>query len=91
MHSCARVRVCACALTHARTCVRCCVCIGSGMRVCVDVALCVPMTIRSATNAIVSILTRDARSVGKPDLHVFLRSWCTLVLSGLFNLNWTSM
>ncbi len=65
-------------------------CIGSGMRVWVDV-LCAPMTIRSATNAIVSILTREVRSVGNPDLHVFLRSWCTLVLSGLFNLNWTSM
>ncbi len=73
---------------QTRTHVRACAHARASARACVwvEVGLCVPMTIRSVTNAIVSILTR-----GKPDLHVFLRSWCKLVLSGLSNLNWTSM
>jgi hypothetical protein len=88
--ACIRVPVCvfvlvhtrACALVHAvRACAHVHACVSAHACVWVDV-LCVPMTIRSVTNAIVTTLTREMRSVWKPDLHMLLRSWCTLVLYG---------
>ncbi len=46
----------------------------------VDAGLCVPMTVRSAANAIRTILKVDFFSGRTADLHMFLRSWCTLVV-----------
>jgi hypothetical protein len=42
----------------------------------VDAGLCVPMTVRSANNAIRTILNFDCFSGRTADLHMFLRSWC---------------
>ena len=61
-------------------CVRVCLCGSVPRSVCVgawvDAGLCVPMTVRSATNAIATILKFDCFSGRTADLHMFLRSWC---------------
>jgi hypothetical protein len=85
--ACICVPVCVFVLTpvRARACVRLFVCVYVGFRMrvrwCVE-GLCAQMTIKSATNAIRGISTREVRSVGKPDLHMFLRSGCKLLLFG---------
>ncbi len=38
------------------------------------------MTVMSATNAIVTILKLEISSRGTADLHMSLRSWCTLLV-----------
>ncbi len=69
---------------HAFVCLFVCLCLGSSTRACghvgawVDAGLCVPMTVRSANNAIGTILKLDCFSGRTADLNVFLHSWCTL-------------
>jgi hypothetical protein len=70
MHLCAMVCVYAC-VDQFRACVH----VGSW----VDAGLCVPMTVRSANNAIGTILKLDSFS-GTADLHMFLRFWCKLLV-----------
>jgi hypothetical protein len=70
MHLCARVCVYAC-VDQFRACVH----VGTW----VDAGLYVPRTVRSANNAIGTILKLDCFSGRTADLHVFLRSWCTLL------------
>ena len=67
MHLCARVCVYAC-VDQFRARVH----VGAW----VDAGLCVPMTVRSANNAIGTILTFDCFSGRTADLHMFLRSLC---------------
>jgi len=64
MHSCARVCVNAC-VDQIRACVH----VGAW----VDAGLRVPMTVRSAANAIETILKFDFFSGRTADLHMFLR------------------
>ena len=65
-------------------CVRLCLC--SSARACVhanawaDAGLCVPMTVRSATNAIATILKLEFLSGRTADLYMFLRSWGKLLV-----------
>jgi hypothetical protein len=67
MHSCARVCVYACVDPF-----RACVNVGAW----VDAGLCVPMTVRSAANAIETMLKSDFFSGRTADLHMSLHSWC---------------
>jgi hypothetical protein len=67
LHSCALVCVYAC-VDQIRACVHA----GAW----VDAGLCVPMTVRSANNAICTILKFDCFSGRTADLRMLLRSWC---------------
>jgi hypothetical protein len=67
--SCARVCVYACVDQF-----RACVYVGAW----VDAGLCVPMTVRSANNAIGTILKLDCFSGRTADLQEFLHSWGTV-------------
>ena len=67
LHVCAHVCVYAC-VDQFRACVH----VGAWQ----DAGLCVPMTVRSAANAIGTILKFDCFSGRTADLHMFLRSWC---------------
>ncbi len=68
---CARVCVYAC-VDQIRACVH----VGAW----VDAGLCVPMTVRSANNAIGTILKVEFFSGRTADLRMFLRSRCKLVV-----------
>ena len=46
----------------------------------IDAGLCEPMTVTSANNAIGTILKLDFFSGRTADLHMSLRSWCTLLV-----------
>ncbi len=71
LHLCARVCVYAC-VDQIRGCVHA----GAWL----DAGLCVPMTVRSAANAIRTILKVDCFSGRTADLRMFLRSRCKLVV-----------
>jgi hypothetical protein len=82
MQLCARVCVYAC-VDQFRACVH----VGTW----VDAGLCVPMTVSSANNAIGTILKFDSFSGRTVDLHMFLRSWCTLHAVRVSGLGWPDL
>ena len=82
MHSCARVCVYACVDQF-----RACVYVGAW----VDAGLCVPMTVRSANNAIGTILKKDVFSGRTADLHMFLGPCCKLLVVKVALVGWTSV
>jgi hypothetical protein len=82
MHLCAHVCIYAC-VDQIRACVH----VGAW----VDAGLCVPMTVRSVNNAIATILKFDFFSERTAELHMLLRSWCTLLGVDIAIVWWTSV